>query len=88
MSIGPEIASKKFAIFSWARCALSSGWRAKVCQEQVAKGMTKPEGSPNAQMTKSKRALLSSFGFRHSFVIKTFIRHCCMTSILCRELWY
>jgi hypothetical protein len=40
MSIGPEIASKKFAIFFWARRALSSGWRAKVCQEQVTK-MTK-----------------------------------------------
>jgi hypothetical protein len=30
MNIGPEIASKKFAIFSWARRTLSSGWRAKV----------------------------------------------------------
>jgi len=67
MNIGPEIASKKFAIFLWARRALSSGWRAKVCQEQVTKGLTKhlpssrsrgttarqanDERSPNAQMT-------------------------------------
>jgi hypothetical protein len=37
MSIGTEIASKKSAIFPWAGRALSSGWRAKVCQQEVAK---------------------------------------------------
>jgi hypothetical protein len=82
MNIGPKIASKKFAIFSWARRALFCGWRVKVCQQEVkndeapafvpavaglrhGRRMTKAEGSPNAQMTKSKRTLLSSFGFRH-----------------------
>src|SRR5213594_1681908 len=32
--------------------------------------MRKAEGGPNAQMTKSERTLLSSFGFGHSFVIR------------------
>jgi len=38
--------------------------------------MTKDEGSSNVQMMKPADRFVSSFGFRHSFVIMTFvIRH-------------
>jgi hypothetical protein len=42
MNIDPEIASKKFVIFSWARRALFCGWRVKVRQQEAPK-MTKLE---------------------------------------------
>jgi hypothetical protein len=70
MNIGPEIASKKFAIFSWAHRALPSRWRrnlprkwqndeapAFVPQSRdygTAGEMTKAESSPNAQITKER----------------------------------
>jgi hypothetical protein len=75
MNIGPEIASKKFAIFPLARRALSSGRRAN-----LPAGRQRNERSPNAQMTNEgselrrgayvNRRLSAGFWFRHSFVIR------------------
>jgi hypothetical protein len=50
-----------------------------VCQEIHAQWandealMPNDQGSPNAQMTKKPLSISSSFGFCHSFVIRTFV---------------